>query len=197
VLIQAIGVRKKTTVIKEAVMLIEKYDLDIFTPPCEPGAERYAAAARLTADISEVLPYLNATLRGAIYHRAANALTWKKGGHNVAFHAYEIATSNVEDRDAAIEELDGLIKLVNRTWERRAEITPDYETRQRPTPMAVYKLLPQTNCKRCGEPTCFTFALKLAASQKKIADCPPLSEPQHADRLAALQAIVVEAPAIG
>ena len=178
-------------------MLIEKYDLDIFTPPCEPGAERYAAAACLTADISKVLPYLNATLRGAVYHRAASALTWKKGGHNIAFHAYEIAISNVEDRDAAIKELDGLIKLVNRTWERRAEITPDYETHQRPTPMAVFKLLPQTNCKRCGEPTCFTFALKLAASQKKIADCPPLSEPQHAERLTALQAIVVEAPAIG
>ncbi len=178
-------------------MLIEHYDLDIFTPPCEPGAERYAATARLTADISEVLPYLNATLRGAIYHRAANALTWKKGGHNIAFHAYEIATSNVEDRDAAIKKLDGLIKLVNRTWERRAEITPDYETRQRPAPMAVFKLLPQTNCKQCGEPTCFTFALKLAASQKKIADCPPLSEPQYADRLAALQAIVIEAPAMG
>ena len=178
-------------------MLIEHYDLDIFTPPCEPGAERYAATARLTADISEVLPYLNATLRGAIYHRAANALTWKKGGHDIAFHAYEIATSNVEDRDAAIKELDGLIKLVNRTWERRVEITPDYTTRQRPTPMAVFKLLPQTNCKQCGEPTCFTFALKLAASQKKIADCPPLSEPQHAGRLAALQAIVIEAPAIG
>ena len=178
-------------------MLIEKYDLDIFTPPCEPGAERYAAAARLTTDISEVLPYLNATLRGAVYHRAANALTWKKGGHDIAFHAYEIATSNVEDRSAAVEELDGLVKLVNRTWERRAEITPDYETHQRPTPMAVFKLLPQTNCKRCGEPTCFTFALKLAASQKKIADCPPLAEPQHAERLAALQAIVIEAPAIG
>ncbi len=63
--------------------------------------------------------------------------------------------------------------------------------------MAVFKLLPQTNCKRCGEPTCFTFALKLAASQKKIEDCPSLSEPQYAERLAALQAIVIEAPSIG
>ncbi len=45
---------------------------------------------------------------------AANALTWKKGGHNIAFHAYEIATSNVEDRDGAEKELKGLIDLVNR-----------------------------------------------------------------------------------
>ncbi len=47
-------------------MLIEHYDLDVFTPPCEPGAERFAAIARLVVDISEALPYLNATLRGAV-----------------------------------------------------------------------------------------------------------------------------------
>lgn len=178
-------------------MLIEKYDVEVFTPPCEPGAERYSARARLTVDISEVLPYLNATLRGAVYLPETKALTWKKGGHNIAFHAYEIATSNAEDRDGAEKELNGLIELVNRTWERRAEITPDTTTRQRPAPMAIYKLLPNTNCKQCGKPTCYTFALKLAASQMKLADCPLLAEPQYAEKLAALEEIVIEAPAIG
>jgi ArsR family metal-binding transcriptional regulator len=177
--------------------LIENYDLEVFTPPCEPGAERFSAVARLTTDISEVLPYLNATLRGAVYNPTARALTWKKGGRNIAFHSHKIAAGNLEDRAEAEWVIQGLIKTVNRTWERRAEIAPDYETRQRPTPMAVYQLLPQTNCKGCGEPTCFSFALKLAASQRKIADCPPLSELAYADRLAALQAIVIDAPAIG
>lgn len=178
-------------------MLIEKYDVEVFAPPCEPGAECYAAKARLTVDISEILPYLNATLRGALYLPEAKALTWKQGGRNIAFHAYEMATSNVEDRDGAEKELKGLIDLVNHTWERRVEITPDITTRQRPTPMAIYKLLPNTNCKQCGEPTCYSFALKLTASQKKLADCPPLTEPQYAEKLAALQEIVIEAPAIG
>lgn len=178
-------------------MLIEHYDLEIFTPPCEPGAERLSAKALLVADISEVLPYLNATLRGAVYTQAAAALTWKKGGHNIAFHAYEIATSNVEDRDAAISELEGLIDLVNRTWERRAEITPDHTTRQRPTAMAVYKLLPGTNCRECGQPSCWNFALKLAASQVELAACPPLARPACAERLAGLEALLVPMPAIG
>lgn len=178
-------------------MLIEGYDLEVYTPPCEPGAERYAAVARLTTDISDVLPYLNATLRGAQYHPAAKALIWKKGGHTVAFHSYQIATSNVEDRQAATKEIESLVALVNRTWLRRAEITPDHETHNRPAPTTVYKLLPQTNCRACGEPTCFTFALKLVASQKRISDCPPLLEPMYADQLAALQAIVIDAPAIG
>ena len=178
-------------------MLVEKYDLEVFTPPCDPGAERYAAKAQLVVDISEVLPYLNATLRGAVYLPEAKALTWKKGGHNIAFHAYEIATSNVEDRDAAIKEIEGLVELVNRTWERRAEITPDTTTRQRPTPMAIYKLLPNTNCKQCGEPTCYSFALKLSVSQKKLADCMPLFETQYAEKRAMLEEIVIEAPSIG
>jgi ArsR family metal-binding transcriptional regulator len=177
-------------------MLIEHYDLEVFTPPCDPGTERYAARARLTVDISEVLPYLNATLRGAIYHPGAQALTWKNTGHNVAFHAYEIATSNIEDREAAEQEIKVVIDLVNRTWERRAEISPDTTTRQRPTPMAIYKLLPNTNCKQCDEPTCYSFALKLTASQKKLAACPQLLEPQFTDKLAALEEMLVETPAI-
>src|SRR4030042_6239339 len=103
-------------------MLIENYDLEVVTPPCDPGSERYAARARLIVDISEILPYLNAILRGAVYLPTANAMTWKKGGHNIAFHAFEIATSNVEARDGAEKELKGLVDLVNHTWERRTEI---------------------------------------------------------------------------
>ncbi len=177
-------------------MLVEHYDLEVFTPPCDPEAERFAATAHLKVDISELLPYLNATLRGAIYLPEANALTWKKSGHNIAFRAYEISTSNVEDRDAAIQELDGLVGLTNHTWERRAEITPDTVTHQRPNPMAIFKLLPQTNCKQCGEPTCYTFALKLTAAQKKLTECLPLSEQKYAERRAILNGMVVAAPAI-
>jgi len=177
--------------------LIKSYDLKVFTPPCEPGAERFAVTASLIADISDVLPYLNTALRGAVYHPAANSLTWKKGGHNIAFHAYEISTSNVEDRQAAEKKIEGLVNLVNRTWERREEITPSTESRQRPTPMAVYELLPKTNCKECGQPTCFTFALKLTVSQLKISDCQELFKSKYSDQLAALKDMIIEAPSIG
>ncbi len=40
----------------------------------------------------------------------------------------------------------------------------------------IYKLLPQTNCKDCGFPTCLAFAMKLAAKQVEPAACPWLSE---------------------
>jgi acetyl-CoA decarbonylase/synthase complex subunit gamma len=40
----------------------------------------------------------------------------------------------------------------------------------------IYKLLPQTNCKECGFPTCLAFAMKLAAKQVELAACPHVSE---------------------
>jgi ArsR family metal-binding transcriptional regulator len=171
-------------------MLIEKYDLDIFTPPCDPNAIRYAAKARLTTDISEALPYLNATLDGALYHKGANSLTWKKGKRAAAFRDYEIAVSNLEDREEAKIELQELIDLVNQTWEERESITPSYEETQRPTSMAVYQLLPRTNCKKCGELTCYNYALKLTAGQISLELCPPLCEAKYAENLASLKTML-------
>ncbi|HUM72194.1 MAG TPA: acetyl-CoA decarbonylase/synthase complex subunit gamma, partial [Chloroflexota bacterium] len=40
----------------------------------------------------------------------------------------------------------------------------------------IYKLLPQTNCKECGFPTCLAFAMKLAAKQVELSLCPTVSE---------------------
>lgn len=40
----------------------------------------------------------------------------------------------------------------------------------------IYKLLPQTNCKECGFPTCLAFAMKLAAKQVELGSCPYVSE---------------------
>jgi len=40
----------------------------------------------------------------------------------------------------------------------------------------IYKLLPQTNCKECGFPTCLAFAMKLAAKQVDLGLCPYVSE---------------------
>ena len=53
--------------------------------------------------------------------------------------------------------------------------------------LEIYKLLPQTNCKDCGFPTCLAFAMKLAAKQAELKDCPHVSE-EAAAKLAAAAA---------
>ncbi len=88
--------------VKAGSLLIEHYDLGVFTPPYEPGAERFSAIARLAVDN-----------------------------------------------------------------------------------------------KQCREPTCYSFAIKLVASQKKLTSCPPLTEPAYAEQRVDLQDLVIDAPAIG
>jgi acetyl-CoA decarbonylase/synthase complex subunit gamma len=51
----------------------------------------------------------------------------------------------------------------------------------------IYKLLPQTNCKECGFPTCLAFAMKLAAKQVELSSCPYVSD-ESKEQLAASSA---------
>jgi acetyl-CoA decarbonylase/synthase complex subunit gamma len=45
-----------------------------------------------------------------------------------------------------------------------------------PTGLEIYKLLPRTNCKKCGYPTCLAFAMALASKKVELAACPDVSE---------------------
>jgi len=155
-------------------VLIEEYDIEVTSPPCDPGAERWSAFAHISADVSLVLPYLNARLKGAIYDHAAQVLTWRSGGRTICFRPHEIAVSNLEDRSEAETVVQRMVDLVNRTWQRRNGIQPSLVKRERLKALEVYKLLPGKNCKECEYPTCFTFALKLAADQARLESCPLL-----------------------
>ncbi len=44
------------------------------------------------------------------------------------------------------------------------------------TGIEIFKHLPKTNCKDCGFPTCLAFAMKLAAKQASLEDCPHASD---------------------
>jgi acetyl-CoA decarbonylase/synthase complex subunit gamma len=49
-----------------------------------------------------------------------------------------------------------------------------------PTGLEIYKLLPKTNCKECGFPTCLAFAMKLAQKGTELDNCPYVSDEARA-----------------
>ncbi|MHC4300068.1 MAG: acetyl-CoA decarbonylase/synthase complex subunit gamma [Planctomycetota bacterium] len=55
------------------------------------------------------------------------------------------------------------------------------------TGLDIFKLLPKTNCKKCGMPTCLAFAMALAQKRAKLDDCPDVSQ-EAKDKLAAAAA---------
>jgi len=44
------------------------------------------------------------------------------------------------------------------------------------TGLDIFKQLPKTNCRDCGQPTCLAFAMKLAQKQASLDQCPHVSE---------------------
>ena len=44
------------------------------------------------------------------------------------------------------------------------------------TGIQIFKLLPKTNCGKCGVPTCLAFAMNLAAGKAELSRCPAVSE---------------------
>jgi len=42
--------------------------------------------------------------------------------------------------------------------------------------LEIFKLLPKTNCKKCGRPTCLAFAMQLAQKKASLDECPDISE---------------------
>lgn len=55
------------------------------------------------------------------------------------------------------------------------------------TALEIFKLLPKTNCGKCGVPTCLAFAMRLANKQAELSACPDVSEEAKAHLEAASQ----------
>lgn len=64
------------------------------------------------------------------------------------------------------------------------------------TGIEIFKLLPKTNCKECGVPTCLAFAMSLAAGKAELSACPHVSE-EAKEKLQAASAPPIRLVTIG
>lgn len=64
------------------------------------------------------------------------------------------------------------------------------------TGIQIFKLLPKTNCKECGVPTCLAFAMNLASGKAELDSCPYVSE-EAKEKLAEASAPPIRPVALG
>ncbi|MFQ5486618.1 MAG: acetyl-CoA decarbonylase/synthase complex subunit gamma, partial [Desulfobacterales bacterium] len=64
------------------------------------------------------------------------------------------------------------------------------------TGIQIFKLLPKTNCKECGVPTCLAFAMNLASGKAELDSCPYVSD-ESREKLAEASAPPIRPVAIG
>lgn len=149
--------------------------------PCIADINKIRFHAELDKNISDLMPYLNRIIDSAVYNHQGCTLTIKKDGL-ITLHSKEIAAGQVKDIKTAYEICDWIKQQINFVYENKDKIEPLYERRGQITVLEIYKLLPQTNCKQCGELTCVAFACKVLSEEKNLVLCKQIFESQYEER---------------
>ena len=161
------------------------------TLPCLAQPGKIIVIGKPDRSLAEVIPYL-ATLPGIIaYNPETLTLTFRRQPGFLTLYPEKVYLTQVKNVDAGLEVLDALKDAVNVTWEHRAELISVTTAWRAPRHLDIYALLPQTNCKQCGEATCLAFAVLLIQQKHMLAECLPLQQDAaFSDRKATLEAML-------
>jgi len=163
------------------VDLISRYEVKLVEPGCSPGSGRFGGLVSLPADISPVFPYLNAALNSTFYDHHNSILIIREAKQSYAFRPHEISIARAEDYASARQAAAEIIERVNKIWQERDSITPRLTEKKHVSVIDVFKLLPKTNCRRCGYLTCLAYAADLRQGKSRLDDCPPLNQPGQSE----------------
>jgi ArsR family metal-binding transcriptional regulator len=159
--------------------LITDYRFELVEDHHSPGSGRYGVRVILPADISPSFAYLNTVLDDTLYDHENSILIGTNNRRRYAFRPHEIQAGMVTDTSEASSIVDEVVELVNQVWKEREHITPSLRERKLPAIYDIYKLLPGTNCKECGYPTCLACAADIRNGVISLDGCPLLSKPEY------------------
>ena len=142
--------------------------------PCVADETKIRLIAHLEGDLGPVLPYLNTVMPQASYTPAAETLTFMEGYRMVALYRQRITIAKADEIVDAWRTLDDIRRLVEQTWSDRNKIEPSFEIRRKPPAIEIYKRLPRTNCRQCGELTCLAFAVRVWTGETSVRLCLPV-----------------------
>jgi len=151
-------------------MKLEEYRLRLVSPDCNPSIEKINAIFELNENLSELLPYLNTSLKGFQYNHQAKILLLKRDGRVITIRPKEISITKLNDEREAKEVFESLKKEILKTERNKKNIKPSYELGLIPSPGEIFKLLPGKNCKECVKPTCKAFAWDIYRKLANIGD---------------------------
>ncbi|MDA8165752.1 MAG: LuxR C-terminal-related transcriptional regulator [Desulfobacteraceae bacterium] len=143
-----------------------------------PGPSR-CARFRLAADASPLFPYLNAVLDHALYREKPECVQFPFEGAFCTLYPEEAVAAPFAGLQEAAAFVGRLLRFLNDLHRRRSSLRPVYR-RFRPLPVFdLYKLLPQSNCRRCGLQSCLAFAAALSRGGASPGQCPDFAAPLY------------------
>lgn len=131
----------------------------------------------LNHDVRKVFPYLNAALADARYEKQPEHIRFVYEGVQCTLYPDELVAAPFTDKDNARQYFQRLSVFLNDIYDKRDGLKPNHRKNQLVSVVEVLKLLPRTNCRRCGYPTCLAFAAALRQQKTKPECCPDFEKP--------------------
>jgi len=147
---------------------------------CVADPKKIRLIAHISGDLTGVFPYLNTEMHTASYNRNAPTFTFMNKYRMVSLYPRRITVAKADEIVDAWRTLEAIRRKVNEVWARRGEVEPSYEMRERPPALEIFKRLPRTNCRACGEETCLAFALQVWQGLRAPRECRPAFEGEYA-----------------
>ncbi len=142
----------------------------------EHGASQ-GAHFKLDIDVSLLFPYINATVKGARFNDHPDYIQFEIDNIRCTLYPKDVMAAPFVSQDQAHEFAQRLIDFLNNLHLEKDSISPNHKRYKPVSVLDIFKLLPQTNCKKCGFLTCMAFAGALRQQQTTQDKCPDFSEP--------------------
>ncbi|MEM3406068.1 MAG: (Fe-S)-binding protein [Nitrososphaerota archaeon] len=144
---------------------------------CTADSKRIKFIAQADKNLGDVLPILYLYIPNANYSEKLGCLTYTYRMHLITiFSNGKISMTYVKDNKEAEQLMNEVKNLINRAITYLKNYgKPDeklLDLKKQTNPIQIYKILPKTNCKKCGEESCYAFSVKLFSGKKDLKDCP-------------------------
>ncbi len=136
------------------------------------------ARVKLHADVSSLLPYINAVVENAVLHEKPRHIQFNLDGTHCALHPDgQAAAASFENRSEALDFIERLIGFLNDLHYKKDSIKPNHKRHQPISVLDIFRKLPRTNCRKCGFSTCMAFAAALSKRETRPDACHEFGAP--------------------
>ncbi len=156
--------------------------------PCIADSSKFRVIANMAPPLGGTLKVFEPLFPRGRYSDRINALIMQKGEIiTTVYGTGKVTMTMIRNENEAREALQSLKITINDAIAKG--VAPAPREKVRVEPMEIYKYLPQTNCGKCSEQSCYTFAIKLMSGEVSLDRCTPLKESEYATNNEHLQVL--------
>jgi ArsR family metal-binding transcriptional regulator len=156
--------------------------------PCIADSTKFRIIARFEPPLGGALKLLEPLFPRARYSEKIGALIIQKGNILITLYSMgNVTMTMIRSEKEARETLEDLKKTINEAIVKG--VTPVPREKVKVDHAEIFKYLPKTDCKICGEQSCYAFAIRLVGGETNLEKCTPLLETKFATSLETMRAM--------